>query len=61
MAVLLRRGNAISSSLAVTGGGLCIAVYALLQLQLGSVDGLLVPEVRLDALLMPLAHPPVAR
>ena len=46
--------------LASATGCLSVAINALLQLQLGCVDGLLVQQVRLYLLLMPFAHSPVA-
>ena len=50
----------MSCSMAVASGGVRVAAEALLQLQLGSVHGLLLPQVSLDAPLMPLAHAAVA-
>lgn len=56
----LRGSRAISCSVAVASGSVCIAAEALLQLQLGGVHGLLLPQMSLDAPLMPLAHAAVA-
>ena len=55
-----REGIAISCSAAVAGGRLCIAAETLLQLQLGCMHGLLLPQVRLNAPFMPLAHAAMA-
>ena len=58
--MVLRSRNALSCTIAVASGGVCVAAKALLQVQLGGVHGLLLPQVSLDAPLMPLAHAAVA-
>ena len=56
----LGSGHAVSCTIAVASGGVCVAAEALLQIQLGGVHGLLLPQVSLDAPLMPLTHAAVA-